>query len=96
MTDFRPFTPDDAVAVASAVLSHAHQDAVAIDQVLSLGDDARRNLVLRGRLVQGGTKSTSIVIKATRAARYDADAETAYQASGFVEPACRELSDPIP
>jgi len=85
MTDFRPFTLDDAVAVASAALSHAADEGVRIDSVLSLGKDARRNLVLRAQAVQGGTKSRSIIIKATRAADYDADAVNAYEASGFVK-----------
>lgn len=85
MTDFRPFTLDDAVAVASAALSHAADEAVRIDSVLSLGKDARRNLVLRALAVQDGTKPRPIIIKATRAADYDAGAVNAYEASGFVK-----------
>jgi aminoglycoside phosphotransferase (APT) family kinase protein len=85
MTDFRPFTLDDAVAIASAALSHAAHDAVRIDSVISLGDDARRNLILRAQAVRGGTKPRPIIIKATRAADYDAGAVNAYEVSGFVK-----------
>jgi aminoglycoside phosphotransferase (APT) family kinase protein len=85
MTDFRPFTLDDAVAVAAAALSHAAAEAVRIDSVLSLGKDQRRNLILRARAVRGETKPRSIIIKATRAADYDAGAVNAYEASGFVK-----------
>jgi aminoglycoside phosphotransferase (APT) family kinase protein len=85
MTDFRPFTLDDAVAVASAALSHASGEAVRIESVRSLGKDARRNLVLRAQAVQGGANPRSIIIKATRAADCDAGAVNAYQASGFAK-----------
>ena len=85
MTDFRLFTLEDAVAVASATLSHTTGEPVRIDSALSLGEDSRRNLVLRARAVQGGTKPRSIIIKATRAADYDARAVDAYEESGFVK-----------
>jgi aminoglycoside/choline kinase family phosphotransferase len=85
MTDFRPFTPDDAIAVASAALSHAADKAVRIDSVLSLGQDSRRNFILRARAVRGETEPRSIIIKATRAANYDAGAVNAYEVSGFVK-----------
>lgn len=85
MRDFRPFTLDDAVATASAALSLAAGKAVRIDSVVSLGDDARRNFVLRAQAVKAGAKRRPVIIKATRAGDYDADAVTAYQASGFVK-----------
>jgi aminoglycoside/choline kinase family phosphotransferase len=85
MTDFRPFSVDDAVAVASAALSRAAGEEVKIASVLSLGEGARRNLVVRAQAVQGGTKPRSIIIKATRAANYDPGAVNAYEASGFVK-----------
>jgi aminoglycoside phosphotransferase (APT) family kinase protein len=85
MTEFRPFSINDAVAVASAALSHAAGEAFAIDSVVRLGEEARRNLVLRARAVQGATKAKSIIIKATLTPDYDADAVSAYEASGFVK-----------
>lgn len=85
MTDFRPFTVDDAIAVASAALSQAADEAIRIDKVLSLGQGSRRNLILRARAVRGETEPRSIIIKATRAADYDADAVNAYETSGFVK-----------
>jgi aminoglycoside/choline kinase family phosphotransferase len=84
MAAFRLFTSDDAVVVASAALSRAADEAVGIESVMALGNDERRNLVLRARAVQGGTRTTSIIIKATRVADYDAAAANAYEASGFV------------
>ena len=85
MTDFRPFTPDDAVASAATALSRAANETVRIESVLSLGKDTRRNLVLRAEAVQGGTKRRPIIIKATRAVDYDASAVNAYEVSGFVK-----------
>ena len=83
--DFRPFNCDDAVAAASAALSRCWATSVAIDTAQSLGDEARRNLVIRARATASGVASRSIIIKATRAASYDARAADAYAVSGFVK-----------
>jgi hypothetical protein len=45
MPDFRPFTLEDAVAAASAVLSDAWGRQVMIEAVRSLGEAERRNIV---------------------------------------------------
>lgn len=85
MAGFRPFTPEDAAAVAAAALSRASDHTVRIESVVSLGDDSRRNLVLRAQAVQSGGEPKSIIIKATRAEEYDPSASNAYEASGFVK-----------
>jgi aminoglycoside phosphotransferase (APT) family kinase protein len=85
MPDFRPFTLEDAVAAASAVLSDAWGRQVMIEAVRSLGEAERRNIVLRAQAVQDGAAPRSIIIKATRAASYDPQAVNAYEASGFVK-----------
>ena len=72
MPDFRPFTLEDAVAAASAVLSDAWGRQVMIEAVRSLGEAERRNIVLRAQAVQDGAAPRSIIIKATRAARHRA------------------------
>jgi hypothetical protein len=67
MTDFRSFTLEDAVAVASAALTQASGRPVSIDATRSLGQETGRNLVLRGHAVQGDTEPRAVIIKATRA-----------------------------
>jgi aminoglycoside/choline kinase family phosphotransferase len=84
LTDFRLFTPEDAVAAASAALSREAGEPVGVDGALTLGDETRRNLILRARAVQGGAEPRAIIIKATRAASYDAAAANAYEAFGLV------------
>jgi aminoglycoside/choline kinase family phosphotransferase len=49
LTDFRTFTAEDAVAVASDALSRAWGGPVRVDAVQNLGDEARRNLIMRAR-----------------------------------------------
>ena len=85
LMEFRLFTPEDAVAVASAALSRAGAGVARIDGVRSVGEETRRNLVLRARATQDGAGPRSIIIKATRAAAYDARAANVYQAFGFVK-----------
>jgi aminoglycoside/choline kinase family phosphotransferase len=85
MPDFRPFTAEDAVAVASTALSHAWGEPVRIGEAQSLVKEGRRNLILRARVVPGGTQPRSVIIKATRAASYNANAADAYETSGFVK-----------
>jgi aminoglycoside/choline kinase family phosphotransferase len=85
MTDFRPFTLEDAVAVASAALSHASGRHVTIEAVRSIGEETRRNFILRARAVQDGKEPRSIIIKATRATSYDAAALNAYQTFGLAK-----------
>ena len=85
VTAYRPFTPEDAVAAASAALSDAWGEPVRVDAVRSLGQAARRNFVLRARAMRGATEPRSVIIKATRAASYDSAAVNAYADSGFVK-----------
>ncbi len=84
MTDFRPFTSENAVAAASAALSAAWAKPVAIDTAESLGGEARRNLILRAVATACDMNPRS-VIKATRSASYDPRAADAYATSGFVK-----------
>ena len=83
--DFRPFSSEDATAAASAALAHSWGTPVAIDAAENLGEETRRNLILRARATQGGIAPRSVIIKATRAAFYDRNAADAYATSGFVK-----------
>ena len=82
---YRPFCSEDAIAAASAALSRAWAQSVAIDTVQSLGGEVRRNLILRARATADAMDPRSIIIKATRAATYDRNAAEAYAMSGFVK-----------
>jgi aminoglycoside/choline kinase family phosphotransferase len=84
MTSFRAFTPDDATLAAAEALSRAAGTRVVIDDVRNLGDDQRRNVILRASATDADGASRSIIIKATRAANYDPAAENAYETSGLV------------
>jgi hypothetical protein len=85
MTNFRAFTPEDSVTVASAALSQVSNEPVVITAVRNLGHDTRRNLILRAHALQSGIEPRPIIIKATRAAAYDADATSVYEISGFAK-----------
>jgi aminoglycoside/choline kinase family phosphotransferase len=85
MNHYRSFTADDAVRAAEAALSRTAGTAVVIDAVRDLGDDQRRNLILRASATDPDGASRSVIIKATRAADFDATAETAYVTSGLVK-----------
>ena len=79
---FRPFSSEDAIAAASAALSHSWGKPVAIDMAENLGKETRRNLILRACATQDGMAPRSVIIKATRAASYN---RNAYATSGFVK-----------
>jgi hypothetical protein len=85
MNDFRAFTVGDAVRAAEAALSRTAGGAVVIDAVRDFGGEQRRNLILRASATGPDGVTRPVIIKATRAAGYDATAETAYQTSGLVK-----------
>ncbi|HLB97853.1 MAG TPA: phosphotransferase [Acetobacteraceae bacterium] len=72
---FRDFTTDDAVRVAAASLSHIAGEPIAIDEVNSLGEEQRRNHIIRAIARGASGDPQHIIIKATRAADYDATSE---------------------
>lgn len=69
--DSRDFTTDDAVRVAAASLSRAAGEPVAIEDITVLGDEPRRNHIIRAVARGASGDRQGIVIKATRAAGYD-------------------------
>ena len=83
--DFRPFSPDDAAAAASAALFRSWAQPVVIDIVENLGKETRRNIILRARATADGMAPRSVIVKATRAPSYDRKAADAYATSGFVK-----------
>ena len=83
--EFRAFSAGDAITVASAALSRAWGERVTIDETQNLGNEERRNLILRARIARGVMAPQSVIIKATRAVSYRADAADAYATSGFVK-----------
>jgi hypothetical protein len=69
---FRDFTTDDAVSFAAASLSRVASEPVAIKDIRDLGGEQRRNLIVRAVAHSSSGDRRNIVIKATRAADYDA------------------------
>ena len=72
---FRDFTTDDAVLVAADSLSRAAGEPVVIEDVSPLGDEQRRNHIIRAVARRASGDRQHIVIKATRAADYNATSE---------------------
>jgi len=85
MNRYRAFSADDAVAAAAAALSRSAGKPVPISKPRKLSDDGRRNLILRASAVLADGPPRPIIIKATRAAGYDAGAMDAYERFGFVK-----------
>jgi hypothetical protein len=69
---FRDFTIDDAVLAAAASLSRIAGEPITIEDTTSLGDEQRRNHIIRAVARPASGSPQNIVIKATRAAGYDA------------------------
>jgi hypothetical protein len=80
---FRDFTTDDAVRVAAASLSRAAGEPIAIEDINVLGDDQRRNHIIRAVARRASGDRQGIVIKATRAADYDATSEDVVAKGGI-------------
>lgn len=85
MTTLRDLDHDDVVAAAAAALSDAWSEPVRIADVSMLSDAERRNLILRGHAVRDGRQTRSVIVKATRAASYDAAAADGFAESGLVK-----------
>jgi hypothetical protein len=70
---------------AAAALSRSWQASVLLADVTALSDENRRNLILRATALRDGTLPRSVIIKATRAAGFDAMAANAFAESGLVK-----------
>jgi hypothetical protein len=84
MSLFRQFNEDEAVAVAQSALARAFGKPPLISGIGRLGDEERRNLVLRAQALIGD-EARAIIIKATRARDYAPSSPDAFAASGLVE-----------
>jgi Phosphotransferase enzyme family len=82
-TTFRDFTTDDAAAHAAASLSRTAGELVAITDISVLGEERRRNHVIRAVAQARSGNCQGIVIKATRAADHDASSEDAATKGGI-------------
>ncbi len=80
---FRDFTTNDAVACAAESLSRAAGAPVTIENISVLGDEQRRNHVIRAVARTRSGDRQAIVIKATRAANYDAASEDTVAKGGI-------------
>jgi hypothetical protein len=80
---FRDFTTDDAVRVAAASLSRAAGQPIAIEDISPLGEQQRRNHIIRAVARGASGDRQGIVIKATRAADYDATSEDVVARGGI-------------
>ena len=80
---FRDFTTDDAVLVAADSLSRAAGEPIAIEDVSPLGDEQRRNHIIRAVARGASGDRQHIVIKATRAADYEATSEDVVAKGGI-------------
>jgi aminoglycoside/choline kinase family phosphotransferase len=85
MPSYRAFTVDDALRVAARALSQARGEAVSLALIGNLGDEERRNLVLRATATAADGSMRRVFVKATRAADYDAASPTAFATFGFVK-----------
>ena len=83
MPEFRDFTVDDAMQAAARALSEASGHAVVLGNVSDLGGPERRNLILRA-VATGTDGSQPVIVKATRAARYQPDLPAAYDQYGLI------------
>ena len=70
---------------ATAALSRSWQTSVFLADVTALSDENRRNLILRATALRDGTPPRSVIIKATRAAGFDAMAANAFSEWGLVK-----------
>ncbi len=80
---FRDFTTDDAVSIAAAALSQATSEPVTIEDIAVLGEDQRRNHIIRALARSESGDHQNIIIKATRAVDYDAGSENAVGKGGI-------------
>jgi hypothetical protein len=80
---FRDFTTDDAVRAAAAALSRAAGEPIAIEDVSPLGEEQRRNHIIRAVARVASGDPQHIVIKATRAADYNATSEDVVAKGGI-------------
>lgn len=85
MNDLSDLNHRDVVTAAQAALARTLGESIRIVDVEALSNEERRNLILRGKAVRDGGEVRSVVIKATRSARYDPTAETAFGDSGLVK-----------
>jgi hypothetical protein len=70
---------------AAAALSRSWQTSVLLADVTALSDKKRRNLILRATALRDGGPPRSVIVKATRAADFDATAANAFEESGLVK-----------
>src|SRR5277367_4293535 len=84
MSALRDLDRKDIVAAAEGALARALGTGFRIEDVESLSDAERRNLILRGSSVRDDGEKRSVIIKATRSADYDPWSETAFARSGLI------------
>ncbi len=82
---FRPLSEEDALAAAQDALSAAERRCIRLSRTERIGDEQRRNLILRASVADGRRPARSVIVKATRARSYDATAEDVYATSGFAK-----------
>jgi hypothetical protein len=70
---------------AAAALSRSWQASVLLADVTALSDENRRNIILRATALRDGAPPRSVIVKATRAAGFDALAANAFAESGLVK-----------
>jgi hypothetical protein len=83
MNQHREFSVEDALSAAEAALAREAGEPVAIQDAQGLSAEERRNLILRASAVRRDGSAKRIIIKATRAADYDAAGEDAYERFGL-------------
>lgn len=84
MADLRYRDISDVIDCASAALARAWGCDVRLDNVRSLSDPNRRNLVVRAVASRAGGASRPVIVKATRSSNYDPACEKPLEASGLV------------
>ena len=82
---FRPFNETDALAAAQDALSAVEGRSMRLSRTERIGDEQRRNLILRAIATDDFGATRPVIVKATRARDYDPAAEAVYEQSGFAK-----------
>jgi hypothetical protein len=77
-------TADEAASVAARILSRGMVRPVILQDIETLSDGARRNLVLRAVAASKGEAARSVIVKATRDESFDPASANAFRAFGLV------------
>jgi hypothetical protein len=83
MAGYRDFSQEQAAVAAESALSRASGERTTLEAIERLGDDDRRNLILRAQ-ARTAQNLRPVIVKATRSTGYAPSSPDAFATSGFV------------